>query len=215
MRGLFEKDFRLLCQNRQTLVLFLMMAGFLGLTQNGTFVLGYLSFTFSILLTSTISYDEMDQGFEFLMTLPVTPKTYVKEKYGFCTVGVIFSVVLSGIIYLIAKGIHGEQILLGEELLTVLIFVPIVWCVIAIMVPIQLKFGAEKGRIAIFMVYGGSAFLLYFVLKCIGEENVKLMTNFLNQWKPEALVLGGFLLSGLVLGISYGISRRIMEQKEY
>lgn len=215
MRGLFEKDFRLLCQNRQTLVLFLMMAVFLGLTQNGTFVLGYLSFTFSILLTSTISYDEMDQGFEFLMTLPVTPKTYVKEKYGFCTVGVIFSVVLSGIIYLIVKGIHGEQILLGEELLTVLIFVPIVWCVIAIMVPIQLKFGAEKGRIAILMVYGGSAFLLYFVLKCIGERNVKLMTNFLNQWKPEALVLGGFLLSGLVLGISYGISRRIMEQKEY
>ena len=192
MRGLFEKDFRLLCQNRQTLVLFLMMAVFLGLTQNGTFVLGYLSFTFSILLTSTISYDEMDQGFEFLMTLPVTPKTYVKEKYGFCTVGVIFSVVLSGIIYLIVKGIHGEQILLGEELLTVLIFVPIVWCVIAIMVPIQLKFGAEKGRIAILMVYGGSAFLLYFVLKCIGERNVKLMTNFLNQWKPEALVLGGF-----------------------
>ena len=215
MRGLFEKDFRLLSQNRQTLVLFLMMAGFLGLTQNGTFVLGYLSFTFSILLTSTISYDEMDQGFEFLMTLPVTPKTYVKEKYGFCTVGVIFSVVLSGIIYLIVKGIHGEQILLGEELLTVLIFVPIVWCVIAIMVPIQLKFGAEKGRIAILMVYGGSAFLLYFVLKWIGEENVKLMTNFLNQWKPEALVLGGFLLSGLVLVISYGISRRIMEQKEY
>lgn len=215
MSGLFEKDLRLLCQNRQTLVLFLMMAGFLGLTQNGTFVLGYLSFTFSILLTSTISYDEMDQGFEFLMTLPVTPRTYVKEKYGFCTVGVIFSVVLSGIIYLTAKGIHGEQILLGEELLTVLIFVPIVWCVIAIMVPIQLKFGAEKGRIAIFMVYGGSAFLLYFVLKWIGEENVKLMTNFLNQWKPEALVLGGFLLSGLVLVISYGISRRIMEQKEY
>ena len=63
MSGLFEKDLRLLCQNRQTLVLFLMMAGFLGLTQNGTFVLGYLSFTFSILLTSTISYDEMDQGF--------------------------------------------------------------------------------------------------------------------------------------------------------
>lgn len=215
MRGLFEKDFRLLSQNRQTLVLFLMMAGFLGLTQNGTFVLGYLSFMFSILLTSTISYDEMDQGFEFLMTLPVTPKTYVKEKYGFCTVGVIFSVILSGIIYLAVKGIHGEQILLGEELLTVLIFVPIVWCVIAIMVPIQLKFGAEKGRIAIFMVYGGSAFLFYFVLKWIGEENVKLMTNFLNQWKPEALVLGGFLLSGLVLVISYGISRRIMEQKEY
>ena len=215
MRGLFEKDFRLLCQNRQTLILFLMMAGFLGLTQNGTFVLGYVSFMFSILLTSTISYDEMDQGFEFLMTLPVTPKTYVQEKYGFCTVGVIFSVVLSGIIYLIVKGIHGEQILLGEELLTVLIFVPIVWCVIAIMVPIQLKFGAEKGRIAILMVYGGSAFLLYFVLKWIGEENVKLMTNFLNQWKPEALVLGGFLLSGLVLVISYGISRRIMERKEY
>lgn len=215
MSGLFEKDLRLLCQNRQTLVLFLMMAGFLGLTQNGTFVLGYLSFTFSILLTSTISYDEMDQGFEFLMTLPVTPRTYVQEKYGFCTVGVIFSVVLSGIIYLVAKGIHGEQILLGEELLTVLIFVPIVWCVIAIMVPIQLKFGAEKGRIAIFMVYGGSAFLLYFVLKCIGEGSVKLMANYLNQLKPEVLLLGGFLLSGLVLGISYGISRRIMERKEY
>lgn len=218
MNGLLEKDLRLLCQNKQSIVLFLMISGFLGLTQNGTFVMAYLSIMFSILMTSTISYDEMDQGFEFLMTLPITSKSYVKEKYGFCAVGVMFAVLLSGAIYLAAKGIHGEQILIGKELSTMLFFVPVIWCVIAVMIPLQLKFGAEKGRIAILLVYGCAAALAYFALKYIEGGDVSKglqMLENLKRMKTPVLMIGAFLIGLLVLLISYGISRKVMAKKEY
>ena len=77
MAGLLEKDVRLIMQRKQILLLFVVIAVVLGFSQDGTFILGYLSFCASIVMVSTISYDELDHGYEFLMTLPITAKIYV------------------------------------------------------------------------------------------------------------------------------------------
>lgn len=215
MNGLVEKDLRLIFQNRQVVLLFLIMAGVVGFAQDGTFILGYLSFMFTILLTSTISYDELDHGFEFLMTLPITTRTYVKEKYGLCVAGTIFSVLVSGIIYLIAKGMKGEQILMNEDIPMILVFVPIIWCVIALMIPLQLKFGAEKGRIVILLVYGCGAALIFLLMKHVEEEKVKIAMEFLNQLNMWEILLGLYLIGLVLLVISHSISKKVMEQKEY
>ena len=90
MAGLLEKDIRLIWGNRQSLLLFFALAVVLGFSQDGTFILGYFPFVIIILIINTIAYDELDNGFQFLMTLPINAKTYVREKY-------IFSFVLSGL----------------------------------------------------------------------------------------------------------------------
>ena len=89
MRGLLEKDIRLLMHSKQTFVCFIALAVVLGVAQKSTLMLGYLTFFISAILVSTLSYDEMDHGFAFLFTLPINRKIYVREKYVFCMGGAV------------------------------------------------------------------------------------------------------------------------------
>ena len=95
MTGLFVKDFRLMRQNRQSILIFMALALIMGLTQSNTFIMGYLPFCMAIFVTSLISYDEVDNGFQFLMTLPVSRSLYVNEKYILCMGSAIISWILS------------------------------------------------------------------------------------------------------------------------
>ena len=72
MRGLLEKDIRLLMHSKQTFVCFIALAVVLGVAQKSTLMLGYLTFFISAILVSTLSYDEMDHGFAFLFNQVVS-----------------------------------------------------------------------------------------------------------------------------------------------
>ena len=59
MSGLLEKDICLLLKgHRNTMILFLMICVFLGLSQTDTFILGYFPFLMIVLLIGTLSCDE-------------------------------------------------------------------------------------------------------------------------------------------------------------
>ena len=75
MKGMLIKDFRLLKNQGKTLILMLLaVAVFMNLiTDVGpSFVVGYITIIFSLFTVSTISYDEFDNCYLFLMTLPVS-----------------------------------------------------------------------------------------------------------------------------------------------
>ena len=73
MSGLLEKDICLLLKgHRNTMILFLMICVFLGLSQTDTFILGYFPFLMIVLLIGTLSCDEADNGLPFLFTLRLT-----------------------------------------------------------------------------------------------------------------------------------------------
>ena len=80
MSGLLEKDICLLLKgHRNTMILFLMICVFLGLSQTDTFILGYFPFLMIVLLIGTLSCDEADNGLPFLFTLPIDRKLYIRE----------------------------------------------------------------------------------------------------------------------------------------
>ena len=81
MSGLIEKDLRLTLTRKQTLLIFLIMAFFMGASIDGAFIVSYLTMLGTIIAIGTITYDEYDNGYAFLMTLPFDRKTYVKDKY--------------------------------------------------------------------------------------------------------------------------------------
>ena len=91
MLGLIEKDLRLTLARKQTLIIFFIMALVMGLSMNGSFIIGYLTMLATIIAVGTISYDEFDNGFAFLMTLPFDRRTYVREKY-------LFSLIMAGFV---------------------------------------------------------------------------------------------------------------------
>ena len=84
MKGLFIKDMRLILTMRQQLIIFLAVCAMIAFTAEGSFVVGYTSGLLGILGLSTLGFDEHENGFPFLFSLPVDTKTYVNEKYLLC-----------------------------------------------------------------------------------------------------------------------------------
>lgn len=217
MKGLLVKDFCLIMQQKKFLVLLLLLAIVLNYNSDGSFVIGYLTFVCSFLIISSISYDEYDNGYSFLFTLPVGRKTYVQSKY-------IFAVLLSGcswmtgcviatVFYLARNQMGRFRGSIAEAwilLLAILIF-------LAIVLPLQFKFGAEKGRYAMLATFG-ICFLIGYLGKAITDSIGIHPERIFNRLMAQNMwVLSGILLLGtvIILEISYLSSIAIMKRKEF
>ena len=155
MSGLIQKDMCLLLQRSRVLIILIGVGAIMSFTTDGSFVIGYLAMTCAILTVGTISYDEFDNGYPFLFTLPITKKTYVTGKYVFCMLGGLIGWGISVVIVICCTLIKGGEFSVSD-IWDILAFIPVIDLIVAIMLPIQLKFGAEKSRIAIFVIGGGS-----------------------------------------------------------
>ena len=211
MLGMMRKDLCLLLQRSRAM---LMMAGvgiIIGFSTDGSFMIGYLTMISAILTISTISYDEFDNGYLFLLTLPVTRRSYVTAKYIFCFLGDLVGWAAASVIYAgccLAKGAG-----LGmERLAAALVFLPVVGLMSAVMLPLQLKYGAEKSRLALAVLFGGIG-----VLGALGMKLFPGLPDTLRAF-PEisGAALGAAALGAVVaaVALSYWISLGIMEKKE-
>ena len=79
-----RKDLCLLLQRSRAMIIMVGVGVIIGFSTDGGFLIGYLTMISAILSIGTISYDEFDNGYPFLLTLPVTRKSYVMAKYLFC-----------------------------------------------------------------------------------------------------------------------------------
>ena len=211
MLGLMRKDLCLLLQRSRALVVMVGVGVLIGLSTDGAFMIGYLTMISAILSIGTISYDEFDNGYPFLMTLPVTRRSYVTAKYIFCFLGDLVGWAAASVIYAgccLAKGAG-----LGmEQLAAALVFLPVVGLMSAVMLPLQLKYGAEKSRLALAVLFGGIG-----VLGALGMKLFPGLPNTLRAF-PEisGAALGAAALGAVVaaVALSYWISLGIMEKKE-
>ena len=97
-----------------------------------------------IFAITTISYDEFDNGLAFLMTLPVTRKQYVAEKY---LLGAGLTAVAWGIATItgvICKGVAELQGCLSETIIGSLIYIPLALLMLAVSLPLVIHFGDGK-----------------------------------------------------------------------
>lgn len=82
IRGLLIKDLCLMGEIRKLLLIILFVTAiFIFNGTSSTFLTGYIMIIIAFLVGMTISYDEMNNGLAFLMTLPVTRRQYVAEKF--------------------------------------------------------------------------------------------------------------------------------------
>ncbi len=208
MLGMMRKDLCLLLQRSRAM---LMMAGvgiIIGFSTDGSFMIGYLTMISAILTIGTISYDEFDNGYLFLLTLPVTRRSYVTAKYIFCFLGDLVGWAAASVIYAgccLAKGAG-----LGmEQLAAALVFLPVVGLMSAVMLPLQLKYGAEKSRLALAVLAG--------VVVALGYVGVKLFPGLPGSLSGVSDAVFGAALVCLciaALAVSFCCSLGIMNQKE-
>lgn len=219
MRGLLLKDLALMKGQKKFLLLVILIAAVPVLTSgNIGFLTTYLPFVICFFTISTVSYDEIDNSISFLMTLPVSRKDYAKEKYVCGLLLGLGTLVLCQLLGL-AAGFFMSDFIAEVYFLQGAAIAGVIVLFLSVILPIQLKFGTEKGRIFTFVVFIAIMGLAVLVSRLTGlsvdSKIIKNILGILAQIPLWGYILGGVLVSLLLLGISYGISVKIMEKKEF
>lgn len=215
MKGMMLKDLFLLKELRKMVVLFAAIAIMMTLGGgNEAFVLGYFNVLMMSVAMNSTSYDDYNNGFSFIFTLPVTRKEYVREKYifgflvSFC--GWLFTVILTAV-SLTARG----KMDVGEWIPVWLIFLGISVLGLSVALPGAIKYGSDKGRIMMIVFVAA-----VFVVIVLGGKLAKRMGIDLNNLIYRLLegrllpFIAGVIVILAVL-VSYLCSVKIMEKKEF
>ena len=218
MKGLLKKDLSILFCNKAMLVaaiIVLAAVAFMG-SGGGQFIMSYMAIFVPMVINSTISYDDMDNGMEYLMTLPVTRRQYVYSKYVFSAGAGFLCWIFSCVMGTLSNVVHGNQGEPEEWLFLCLSSLGLLIFISSLIIPVQLKFGAEKAKIVMILIMVGVAGMTWFFInikKAVFPGSIQLI-SFLNEY-PFAYAGIVFLFVLAAFFISLFVSVRICEKKEW
>lgn len=219
MKGLLIKDYKLLMLQKKTFLLMLLIAICMNfaMQDNPGVIIGYLTFFAALMANTTLSYDEYGNGITFLLTLPVTRKTYVRSKYVGNLLLLLFFWLPSTLLEALIYALQGRILFRMETMVSVLAILPVSLIFVDFMIPLVLRFGQEKGKL-VWAAVGGLIFAVIAVLNALSEagklEAVKQLLGKLVQ-HGILLTVCIIVLSLLGLAVSYGFSVKVMEKKQF
>lgn len=226
MKGLLIKDIKLIVKQKKFFLMAIMLAALFTWTSDDvTFAATYLILLLSMLTLTTISYDDMNGGMLFLLSLPTNRKMYVKEKYVFAFVNLVFAAGLSLAVCFGFATIKGQDIPFDNLISSIIGIMVAMGVMLAVTIPLEIKYGPEKGRMAVLAVA--------VVIALIGVGGYKLLTEVLHVdvkgvaakllgklpdtgINTDVIIIGVLLVVLiLLLSISYLVSNKIMKKKEF
>lgn len=217
MKALFIQDLRYMLTQKSFLVLIALVGIVLALTQNDNyiFVIGYLGFMGMITGMMSVTMDDQSNGLTFLFSLPIDRRVYVREKYIFIVLmGVSFSIFATALC-LLFRMFAEYKAPLDEILATSLGTLFVMLLFVCFMLPLQLKFGAERARLASFIAIG-----LFFAAVIVAglvvnfADALPFIQAFLSM-SPVALTGIGAAFLIVCLRISYSASLRVILRREF
>lgn len=216
MKGLLLKDMLILKNQKKTMLMIVILGIALSLTMQITSVIVYFMMLGCMLALGTFAYDEMDNGYSFLFTLPVSRKTYVREKYLFMITWVlicaVFGIICCGILVLTGLGkLENGWSDIPEYTLSML---TVILLIIAVSVPLRVKFGSEKSRIVIYIIVG-AGLLLGVITSRIAGPAAESAKAFITGLAPAKVIPILAAVSVILLLISEQITQKIIAKKEF
>ena len=218
MKGLLIKDWKLLTRQKTTLLIMLLLLFlFPVLEMDVGFVVSYTMIIILFQTVSTVSYDDFDNGMAFLFALPIGRKTYVREKYVLGLMAAVFGWILSVVINVVFMLVMSNEDAgtIGRVVLSLVLIFPVMLLMWEILLPMQLKFGAEKARVVMFIVVGVGAAAMVIGEKVITAQQAEKLSYMMAGVTPSQAAIALFALALAGLLIYYTSSVRIMEKKEY
>lgn len=216
MLGLILKDIINLKKNVRLFALFFVIYGVVSVYQRDASFFGSIfTMLFAILVLSTFSYDEMAKFDCYALTMPLSRKSIIQGKYLIMLLLTLFGLVVNTIFTLILNTILKTELTMAN-IQSGLIGVAIVIFFYCIVIPIITKFGIERARIILMFVY-----FIPFLVGILINQLVKGksqppegLIEVLNTLVKNIYVIVPIVLI-LSLGLSYYISKRIYEKKEF
>ena len=209
------KDLQLMAGQKKTLIMIVIIGVIMSLSFESTAVIAYLTVFAGVMALGTLSYDEFDNGYTFLFTLPFSRKTYVLEKYVFVVIWALAFMIIGSIVSVILSAVRGLSADPAEIVMTAVMILAMALLIAAVMIPLRLKYGAEKSRIVLFIIYGLFAIALLGLARLpLFEPLGKSIEGSFSSAGP-ALIAVPFVLAAAVYAVSMLISIRILEKKEF
>lgn len=218
MKGLIIKDIRIIFSNKNVFLfipILVSMAAF-SKTRLAVYLFAYVAVMVISLLTTTISFDDMENGTSFLMTMPVSRKEYVKSKYLLGVVSLILGVVLSIAVVTAVTFLKGDTLDVNGLMLIVCLLWLVMIVLMSVLIPVQLKFGSINGKAVLMCIIIGSMLVLAAMILVLRNYSEETLNFFVNEiMKNMALMTAaGIFGTVIILAISYMMSVKIMKKRE-
>ncbi len=216
MKGLFMKDFLILKNQGKTLLIVFAMGIMMSLTFEPATLVFYVGMLGCLLALSTISYDEADNGYAFIFSMPIKRKSYVLEKYLFILASALVFLAISLLLSVIMSltGVFDMETLMEGLPSMMLILLVTLAIVCDVMIPLRLKFGSEKSRIYLYLFYALAGVLIFVGQKLFPSLGATVVNKIAAT--PVALIIGIVAVFVVVATVvSEKISEKIIMAKQF
>ena len=219
MKALFIKDIRIVLKQQRVLICaFLAVITILAFaTDNSMYAVAFVLFLVPTMMLTTISYDTFENGMSYIMSLPVSVKDYVMEKYILTVASsLIFNIMATILINVVLSIGKGVGIMPLELIVNAMLAQFMVLIYISLVLPVDIRFGTDKGMIIVVLM----AVVIGAVGPMLGNINVDsgLMYKLSESEITSVPVNTALLLmsvGGVFVIVSYFISVKLMKQMEY
>ena len=214
MKGLILKDLLNLKKAIKTMLIVGIAYSIFFSTVQPTFLTGILTLLFSMQSLSSFSYDEYAKWDSYALTFPISRKDLILSKYIlfmiFPIIGSVLSIILSTII-----GLFKQTLMVEEIFASAMGFLFSMEILFLIILPLIFKFGIERGRIMITVVSFSIFGILFLVIKLIQALNLPFLSLEQIYALTPIIPWIALVMVALIAYLSYQVSLRIVEKKEY
>lgn len=219
IKGLIIKDFKLVKSQMKFFFIIMILWGVFMTTQlnMATFFVGYVAVLCSFITLSTLNYDEFENGSAYLMTLPISRKDYIVGKYLFGMLITTIPFAVASMLSWVVLLVRGTEMRFAEYFMSIIVLIPMAYLLLALEIPLQVKFGQEKSRmISVILIGGFSAGIgiISYMSKLVGDNGIEAATGIVRLGTGVLVMLVVAALA-VLMWISYKISCRFMEKKEF
>lgn len=219
MKALFIKDIRIVLKQQRVLIcaFFAVITILAFATDNSMYAVAFVLFLVPTMMLTTISYDTFENGMSYIMSLPVSVKDYVTEKYILTVASsLIFNIMATILINVVLSIGKGVGIMPLELIVNAMLAQFMVLIYISLVLPVDIRFGTDKGMIIVVLM----AVVIGAVGPMLGNINVDsgLMYKLSESEITSVPVNTALLLmsvGGVFAIVSYFISVKLMKQMEY
>lgn len=219
MKALFIKDIRIVLKQQRVLIcaFFAVITILAFATDNSMYAVAFVLFLVPTMMLTTISYDTFENGMSYIMSLPVSVKDYVTEKYILTVASsLIFNIMATILINVVLSIGKGVGIMPLELIVNAMLAQFMVLIYISLVLPVDIRFGTDKGMIIVVLM----AVVIGAVGPMLGNINVDsgLMYKLSEAEITSVPVNQALLLmsvGGVFVIVSYFISVKLMKQMEY
>lgn len=210
MKGLLLKDLYYIKNNFKVVIIFAVIMGVLFIGQDNVIMgITMVSFMLTSTAVGTIAADDKGNWNKYALTMPISRKDIVVEKFLFVNSILIISYLICSVGSILFLNIG------TAETYIVLVSIISVLVVLAnLQIFISYKFGAEKTTVYVFTLFG-LVFFFGYIINRYFPSLTNSMVNFFNAINIVYIGIATIVISILVSMLFYALTYNEVKNKEF